>query len=167
MGQDQTFKSKMAALAESNSANREQILKVQEAHLQELKERVETNKKKFVSMRSSEIVPLVRDLNEVFKKSEDVFQLFSEDQATALQDKIRTFCQVFYFRKGNKNFGFNSPSLLFECLPQSGIVKVSQHTEFGKAAPLKEISIVKLDDFNKAAIEVLISSFVEKATLVG
>src|SRR5699024_4896376 len=126
---------------------------------EELRITQEENKRKFRQIKKDVMVPKVKELQATFEEAGDLFQLFSEDQATALQDQIRTFFQVFYFAGGNKKFGFNSPSLLFECNPSTGEVVVSQHTEL-RPTRFKEVGKISVDSLNEEEISQYILDFV-------
>lgn len=130
---------------------------------EELRKIQEENKKKFRQIKQEFVIPKIKELHDAFQETNDLFQLFSEDQATALQDQVRTFCQIFYFANGSKKFGFNSPSLLFECNPGTGGVIVSQHVE-SRPARLKEIDKVSVETLNEELISKYIVNFIDQVT---
>lgn len=133
--------------------------------LKERKEREDNCKKAFNQLKQNTIIPMIKELNEIFKDTGDTFLVFSNDRATVLKDQIRTFSQVFYYQKGRSQnkVGLNTSSLLFECLPFKEEVQISSNTEL-RSSPLKKLATISLKDFNAEIIERAVSTFVSAVT---
>jgi hypothetical protein len=130
------------------------------------REEEEKTIEKFNHLRAEVIIPFVRELNEIFKDTGDQFIEFSDETATAQDDKSRHFCQVFYFPKDRprEKAGLNTASILFECLPTKGEIIISSNV-FLRPAALKEKKVVKISEFDEKIIESELSAFVSDVTI--
>ena len=127
-------------------------------------ERERQSKSEFAQLRDKVLVPMVNEADAEFKGSGAHFEWFSEQKATALADQIRTFVQVLYYPKGRskQNVGLNTASLLFECIPAHGKVRIRQNTQSFRPAPLVEVKELPLSEFNQEAIESAFEGFITK-----
>lgn len=130
-----------------------------------MREREQTSKATFHKAIREVVIPLVKETNDAFSATGDSFKILTEDQASALQDQIRTFCQVFYYPKGRGEalVGRNTASLLFECIPAREEVKVARNVQI-RPAPLEQFAVVAIGNFSKEAIETWMLQFVEDVT---
>jgi hypothetical protein len=131
---------------------------------QQLEEK-DKNIEKFNHLKKEVIIPFVRELNEIFRHTADQFTEFSDETATAREDKSRTFCQVFYFPKDRprEKAGLNTASILFECTPTQGEIRISSNI-YMRPAALKEKKVVKISEFDEKIIESELSTFVSEVT---
>lgn len=155
------FKTRMSELAAKKAFSEAETRQRLQLDMQKRKELEEANKASFAKIRRETIAPIVSALTEAFKQVGDDFKLFSEESASSLNDRIRCFAQIFCFPKGNKSLGFNSPSILFDCNPHDGTVKISMQTDRRRPSPLKHIETVQVNELNQEFVEKHISDFVE------
>jgi hypothetical protein len=161
---EENFKLKMQELARANKQRQDDQIDPKELQ-KEKKEKEDIAKKHFNKIKQESLIPTGKELNEIFKETGNSFLIFSNEDATALKDQIRTFCQLFYFPKdrGQSMVGLNSASLLFECFPLREEVQIAINTEL-RPSPLVLIQTINLFELKEKTLEDTISNFVSEVT---
>ena len=159
------FKKKMELLAKSKLQQDEDKARSVQNESERRRETEAASKQRFNELKKTIVEPLVKELNNAFESTGDKFRLFSNDEAKDLSDRVKTFCQIFYFPKGRPEnlVGLNTASIRFECFPSREEVLVSSNTEL-RPSYLREIETVALTDFDSDFIENTISDFVAAMT---
>jgi len=157
------FKDRLNKLANRHLESQSAREKDAESALKRMRQREVDSKKRFAELRKDVFVPMVRDAEEEFKSSGAHFAFFSEQEATALADQIRTFFQVLYYPKGRSrlNVGINTPSLLFECVPAHGKVRVRQNTSI-RPAPMVDVKEVSVDELDAEGVQSVFAEFIQQ-----
>lgn len=163
---EDSFKKKMQELAEQKKKQQDAEVDAKE-FLKQRKLKEDNAKQLFNNLKRDSIVPTIQELNDIFKETESLFLIFSNEKATVLKDQIRTFCQIFYYPKnrGQNKVGLNTASLLFECLPFKEEVQILENTEL-RPSPLKLVKTLALNEFNDKVIKEFVSKFVSDVTKV-
>ncbi|PTM03427.1 MAG: hypothetical protein DA405_10450 [Bacteroidetes bacterium] len=161
---EDNFKQKMQEIANQKKEAQDAMVDPK-VLMDEMRVKSENNKGVFKSVKNDSIYPIVQELNKIFKVAGDSFILFDNEQATALTDQIKTFCQIFYYPKGRSKdkVGLSTPSLYFECLPELGEVKISQNISL-RPSPRQLIEKLNIGEFNEDIIEKYVSEFVSQVT---
>ena len=162
---EDNFKKKMQELAKQKKIQQDAEIDPKQ-FLKDRKLKEDNAKTLFNTLKRNSIIPTVQELNEIFKETGNSFLIFSNEEATVLNDQIRTFCQIFYYPKnrGQNKVGLNTASILFECLPFKEEIQISVNSKL-RPSPLKLINTLSLSKFNdKAIIEEFVSNFVSEVT---
>ena len=156
------FKDRLSKLANQHLQSQSAREQDAESVLKKMRQREVDSKKRFDEVRKEVLVPMVRDAEQEFKGSGAHFAFFSEEEATALADQIRTFFQVLYYPKGRTrmNVGINTPSLLFECIPAPGKVRVRQNTNI-RPAPMVDVKDVPVEELGAETVQSVFAEFIQ------
>lgn len=155
------FKKKLEYLAQNKVLINQRNNQIQRELIQNLKSREDDMKGQFVIVKKT-VTKLVEQTNEAFAIAGESFNYYDNEAATALDDQIKMFCQVFYYPKGRseKEVGFNTASIKFDCEPFYERITIYQNIEL-RPAPLKQFEVVPLAGMNEEKIKMLIENFIE------
>lgn len=101
--------------------------------------------------------------------SGDTIKLYTNKQAIKnIADANRLFIQVLFYprTRGIAMVGHNTPSIVFEAEPQTGLLKVLERTSY-QAAPLKEIASIDIGKADEKYIEARLASFFSQVMKVN
>lgn len=142
----------------------DQIMKIRKLRKDENLELVDTeNSRKFKSMITNEIIPLLKEASIIIGRSGCSLNYYSNELAIIRDPKKRIFIQILFYPYGHSKItlGVNAPFLQFAYSPVKENIKITEKLSIKSDEARTKIDEIEIDDFAVEKIEKYIISFLK------
>ncbi|MDQ3022661.1 MAG: hypothetical protein M3R36_19165 [Bacteroidota bacterium] len=121
--------------------------------------------KKFKSMISNHIIPLIKDSSMIIGRSGCSLNYYSNELAVIRDPRKRIFIQILFYPYGHSKItlGVNAPFLQFAYSPVKENIKITTKVSIKSDEALYKIDEIEIDEFARNKIDNLFLNFLKNA----
>lgn len=144
----------------------DKILKIRKKKLEDEVEFFDTEKaKKFKTMISEHIIPLVKDSSMIIGRSGCSLNCYSNELAVIRDPRKRIFIQILFYPYGHSKvtLGVNAPFLQFAYSPAKENIKITTKLSIKSDEARYKIDEIEIDELAQDKIDHLVLNFLKNA----